>query len=121
MKPNEPRGAPPRVLTLRFRNLRTYQRLKQVAALVGTSMNEIAEAAVERELDFLSADLESQLTETVEALKSWRSTEADIERDIQQFGDAESSLRDPMRATLRTIKLVDPLNIGALFADSVEH
>jgi hypothetical protein len=121
MKQAKDERPPPRVLTLRFRNRRTYQRLKHIAGIVGSSMNEIAEAAVERELDFLSTDLEAQLSETVEALRSWRYSDDDLEQEIRKFGEGEGSVRDPMRSTMTSAAAIDALNIGDLFADSLEQ
>ena len=106
------------VLTLRFRRARTHERLKQMAGLLGTSMNEIAETAIERELDVLSTDLEAELLDTVTALRHWRYSEEDLERDIAEFAEGEVSLPDPMRTT-RAFAAVDDAGIGEIFARRV--
>jgi len=78
-------------------------------------MNEIAETAIERELDFLAADLEEELLETVEALREWEYTESDLERDITAFGEAEAHERDPLRSSL--VSATDAAGVGEIFAD----
>jgi len=105
--------------TLRFRKSATHTRLKRVSDLVGSSMNEIAEAAIERELDFLAADLEQELLETVEALRGWEYTRSHLERDIAAFADGEAFERDPLRSTLLTV--ADSAGVGDIFAGPVDR
>ncbi len=109
------------VFTLRLNSASTHERLKAVAAQIGTSMNEIAVVAIERELDFLGADLEAELLATVKALREWRYTDQDLERDLDAFAEAEASLRDPMRSTMSSSTQVDELGIEKLFANPVEY
>lgn len=82
-------------------------------------MNEIAEAAISRELDFLAADLEQELMETVETLRGWEYNEDDLERDIAAFAEGEALLRDPLRSTSASV--ADSAGVGEIFAGPVEH
>ncbi len=107
------------VLTLRFKRSATHRRLKRVSGLIGSSMNEIAEAAIARELDFLAADLEQELMETVETLRGWEYNEADLERDIAAFAEGEALLRDPLRST--SVSVADSAGVGEILAGPVEH
>ena len=107
------------VLTLRFKKSATHSRLKRVSDLIGSSMNEIAEAAIERELDFLAADLEQELLETVEALRGWDYTQSDLERDIASFAEGEAFQRDPLGSTL--VSVADSAGVGTIFAGPVER
>lgn len=109
------------VLTLRFHNTRTHTRLKKVAGLVGVSMNDIAEVAIERELDFLAADLEDELLETVDALRSWRYTDEQLTVDIAAFSEGEAHERDPLQATMAPPNSADAVGVRDIFADTVEH
>jgi len=82
-------------------------------------MNEIAEAAIERELDFLAADLEQELMETVKTLRSWEYNKTDLERDITAFAEGEALHRDPLRST--SASAADSAGVGEIFARPVEH
>lgn len=84
-------------------------------------MNEIAETAIERELDFLGADLEEELLATVTALQGWRYSDEDLERDLDAFGEGEASVRDPLRSTMSSPTQMDDLGIGEIFADTLEY
>ncbi len=109
------------VLTLRFHDKRTHTRLKKVAGLLGVSMNDIAETAIERELDFLAADLEDELLETVEALRNWRYTDEEVEADVVAFGEGEAYERDPLQATMMSQDRADAVGVRDIFADTVER
>jgi len=109
------------VLTLRFHHKATHTRLKKVAGLVGVSMNDIAEVAIERELDFLAADLEDELLETVDALRSWTYTDEQLAADIAAFSEGEAHERDPLRATIAPANTADSAGVRDIFADTVEH
>ncbi len=107
------------VFTLRFKSSTTHRRLKRVSDLIGSSMNEIAEAAIERELDFLATDLEQELMDTVEAWRSWDYSQSDLEGDIAAFAEGEALQRDPLRS--RSVPVADSAGVGEIFADPVEH
>ncbi len=107
------------VLTLRFKRPRTHSRLRSVSKLIGSSMNDIAETAIERELDFLATDLEEELLETVQALRSWEYTDSALKSDIAAFAEGEAYERDPLRTSL--ISTVDSAGVGEIFADPVER
>ena len=107
------------VLTLRFKKPALHKRLKRVSDLIGSSMNEIAETAIERELNFLAADLEQELLETVETLRSWDYTGAKLESDIAAFAEGEAFERDPLRSTMTSTS--DSVGVGEIFAGPVEH
>jgi len=85
------------VLTVRFRHSSNHVRLRKVAQLLGTSMNEIAEAAIEHELDSLAADLLEELDETVQLLREWTYSDDRIEQDLDRFAAGEMG-RDPLQA-----------------------
>lgn len=107
------------VLTLRFKRPATHSRLKRISDLIGSSMNEIAESAIERELDFLAADLQDELIETVEALAGWEYSESELMGDISAFAEGEASHRDPVKSTAASG--ADSVGVGDIFADPVER
>ncbi len=109
------------VLTIRFRHKATHRRLKKVAELVGVSMNDIAQVAIERELDFLAADLQDELLETVAVLRSWRYSDEHLAVDIAAFGEGEAHERDPLQATMVSANTADAVGVRDIFADTVEH
>ena len=57
---------------LRFENERTHEMLRVVAERQHTSMNQLAEELIERELQVLALGLESGLSRTIELLRSYR-------------------------------------------------
>jgi alpha-L-fucosidase len=57
---------------LRFENERTRDLLRVIAKQQHTSMNQLAEAMIERELGVLALGLESSLSRTMELLRSYR-------------------------------------------------
>ena len=110
------KGSSP-AFTLRFRRKKTHEALRHAADELGVSMNEIAERAIEHELDVIGTDLEQKLRRTVELLRSHRGES--LEADIEAFARAEVEEEDPLRS--RTVQeKSDRLEIGALFADPVE-
>ena len=60
------------VFPLRFENQRTRALLKLIADEQRTSMNQLAEAMIERELGVLALGLESDLSRTLGLLRSYR-------------------------------------------------
>lgn len=86
------------VLTLRFSKRRSYARLKRASEMLGVSMNALADAAIERELDFLAVDLADELEETARLLRDWTYTDRELAHDLDQIAEAEAGLRDPVRA-----------------------
>ena len=103
-------------LTLHFHNQETLRDLERAAEALGVSMDELAEAAIERELAALGAGLEGKLARSLRRLKPFDS--ADFERDVKAFARSEVEVEDPLQA--RRVESSDPYGIGALFADSVE-
>ncbi len=103
--------------TLRFHNEATHRTLRLTAHTLGVSMNELAEAAIERELLFLGADLEKKLKRTADLLRSYRDDE--VESDIQAFAKAEITEDDPLQSRQATLE--DCYGIGAFFARSLER
>lgn len=79
-------------------------------------MSEIAEAAIEREVAALGADLEDRLSRTLELLRSFR-REA-IDEDVERFAEAEVTEDDPLRSHHRGHQ--DALGVSAAFARSME-
>ena len=104
--------------TIRFQRSRNHARLRRVSTLTGVSMNAIVENAIERELDLLSADLVSQLEETVRQLQSWTYTDEALAVDIESFGQAEILHDDPIRARMIEPDDVDrAVDIWGIFED----
>ncbi|HKI02952.1 MAG TPA: hypothetical protein VKK31_13335 [Thermoanaerobaculia bacterium] len=103
-------------LTLHFHNHETLRHLERAAEALGVSMNELAEAAIERELAVVGASLEGKLARSLERLKSYGP--ADLDLDIRAFARSEVELEDPLQA--RRVELADAYGIGALFGDPVE-
>jgi hypothetical protein len=103
-------------LTLHFHNQETLRNLERAAEELGVTMDELAEAAIERELAAVGAGLEGKLTRSLQRLKSYDS--ADLDRDIRAFARSEVEVEDPLQA--RRVESSDEYGIGALFGDSVE-
>lgn len=104
--------------TLRFRKEATHRALRLTAELLGVSMNELAEAAIEHELAVVGADLEERLARTAALLRSYRGE--GIDDDIEAFARAEVSIEDPLRSRRAGSKHDDDLGVGAAFARPVE-
>lgn len=104
---------PPRpAFPLRFENERTRELLRLVAERQGTSMNQLAEEMVERELEVLALGLEISLSRTMELLRTYRGMgRADA---WAAFADAES-LPEPIRAR-RMRHDADPFGVARAFA-----
>jgi len=105
------------VLTLHFRNEETLRGLERAAEALGVSKDELAEAAIERELAAVGADLEGRLSGILDRLKSY--SPDSLDRDIRDFARAEVELEDPLRA--RLVESPDAYGIGALFGHAVER
>lgn len=80
-------------------------------------MDELAEAAIERELAVVGAGPEGKLARSLERLKSYGA--ADLDRDIRAFARSEVEVEDPLQA--RRVESADAYGIGALFGDSMER
>jgi hypothetical protein len=103
--------------TLRFRDERTHRALRHAAEELGTSMSELAERAIERELARVGVQLEDKLRRTVELLGSYR--EQHLLDDIEAFARAEIEEDDPLRS--RAVQpLRDPLGVRDTFAHPME-
>jgi hypothetical protein len=104
-------------LTLHFRNEETLRSLERVAEALGVTTDELAEAAIERELAAVGAGLEGRLTRVLQGLKSYGP--ADLDRDIRAFAQNEMDVEDPLQA--RLVESADAYGIGALFGHPVER
>ncbi|HVR99342.1 MAG TPA: hypothetical protein VMW27_22160 [Thermoanaerobaculia bacterium] len=104
-------------LTLHFRNQETLRKLERAAEALGVSTDELAEAAIERELAAIGAGLEDRFTRSLERLKSYGP--ADLDRDIRDLARSEVELEDPLQA--RLVESPDAYGIGALFGHPVER
>lgn len=102
-------------LTVQLPDEETFRSLERTAEILGMSMSELGEAALQ--IAALSTDLESRLARTSERLET--SDEADLEWDIQEFARSEVAYEDPLQA--RRTEMQDPYGIGALFARRVER
>ncbi len=104
-------------VTLHFRSKETLRKLERAAEALGVSMDELAEAAIERELTALGTGLEGRLTRSLERLKSYGP--ADLDRDIRDLAQSEVEFEDPLQA--RFVESPDAYGIGALFGHPVER
>jgi hypothetical protein len=104
-------------LTLHFRNEETLRNLERAAEALGVPTDELAEAAIERELTAVGAGLEGRLGRALERLKSYG--EADLGRDIREFARGEVDVEDPLQA--RRMESPDAYGIGALFGHPMER
>jgi len=83
-------------LTLHFHNEETLRNLERAAEALGVSTDELAEAAIERELAAIGGALEGKLARALEGLKSYGPSALD--RDIKEFARSEVEVRDPLQA-----------------------
>jgi hypothetical protein len=104
-------------LTLHFQNEETLRNLERVAEELGVSADELAEAAIERELAAVGAGLETRLARALDRLKAY--DPADLERAIGIFARSEVEIEDPLQA--QRVESPDPYGIGALFGHSMER
>ena len=104
-------------LTLHFHNEETLRNLERVAESLGVSADELAEAAIERELAAVGAGLDGRLARALERLKSYGPE--DLDRDIRELARSEVEVEDPLQA--RHFESPDPYGIGALFGHPVER
>ncbi len=109
------------VLKVHFRNEETLRNLEQTAHRLGVSTDELAEAAIERELASMGAGLESKLVGILDRLKARErgSGRGVSEREVQDFARGEVDFDDPFQG--RLVSIGDPHGIGALFARRVER
>jgi hypothetical protein len=96
---------------LRFENERTRDLLRVIAEQQHTSMNQLAEAMIERELGVLALGLESSLSRTMELLRSYRGEGRAAA--WAAFADAEA-LPEPIAAR-RTQAEEDPFGVARAF------
>jgi hypothetical protein len=96
---------------LRFENERTRELLKVIAERRHTSMNQLADEMIERELQVLALGLESSLSRTIDLLRSYRG-EGRAEAWVA-FADAEG-LPEPIGAR-RTQVDEDPFGVARAF------
>ena len=80
-------------------------------------MSELAEQAIEHELAVVGVELEEKLKAVVELLDVYRRD--DLESAVEAFARAEVEEEDPLRS--RAVERVDPVGVGAAFADPVER
>jgi hypothetical protein len=85
-------------LLLHFSNEETLRDLERAAEALGVSTDELAEAAIERELLVVGAGLEGKLTCALERLKTLGP--ADLDRDMRDFARSEVEVEDPLKARL---------------------
>ena len=79
---------------LRFRYEQTRQLLRFVAEQRGTSMNQLAEELIERELETLALGLESKLSRTMEVVREYRGERR--QESWSRFAQGEA-LDDPIQ------------------------
>lgn len=99
------------VFPLRFGNERTRELLRVIADRQGTSMNQLAEEMIERELAVLALGLESSLSRTIETLRSYRGEGQRQAWDA--FAEAEA-LPEPL-ATRKVHPVEDPFGVARAF------
>ncbi len=99
------------VFPLRFENDRTRDLLRVIAERRHTSMNQLAEEMIERELQVLALGLESSMSRTIDLLRSYRG-----ERRAETwaaFAEAEA-LPEPI-ATRHAHVEEDPFGVARAF------
>ncbi|MGI8750557.1 MAG: hypothetical protein ACR2J6_08430 [Thermoleophilaceae bacterium] len=102
--------------TLRFQNSRTHELLGVIAAEMGVSKNQLAEQMLERELSAAALLLESDLVDTIARLRDYRRDEH-LDRDIQEFAEAEAYERDPLRSRMvEDNELQDAFGVAEVFS-----
>lgn len=106
----------PAALTLRFRNLETLRNLERAAEALGITTNELAEAAIERELVVVGTGLEGRLARALKRLGPYGPEK--LARDVDAFARSEVEVEDPLRA--ERLETSDAYGIGALFGDPME-
>jgi hypothetical protein len=79
---------------------RTQSALRLVAEQLGVSMNALAGEMIARELEALVAALDDQVSETLQALRSYRGE--GHEEDWAAFARAEVEQNDPVKTRLAT-------------------
>jgi len=97
---------------VRFANPATRHRLRLMAELLDTSMNQLVISMIERELDALSVGMESELERTLERLRQL--TPADIERSLDEWAALEGQ-DDPIVARA-VVTAEDEFAIAEAFA-----
>jgi hypothetical protein len=107
------------VLKLHFRNEETLRHLEQTAHKLGISADELAEAAIERELASMGTGLENRLVGIVDRLTTQQPGWDSVEQDIADFARGEVELDDPFQG--KRVSTDDPHGIGALFARRLER
>lgn len=85
-----------------------------MAERTNTSMNQLAERMIERELEVLSLGLETDLAQTVELLRSYRSQRR--RESWSAFAEAEDR-EEPIKARRVDVDR-DPFGIGRAFAEA---
>ena len=95
---------------LRFRYEQTRQLLRFVAEQRGTSMNQLADELIERELEVLVLGLESNLSRTMELVREYR---GERRESWSRFAQAEA-LDDPIQ-TRRLDADEDPYGVAGAF------
>jgi hypothetical protein len=106
----------PAALTLHFRNLETLRNLERAAEALGLTTDELAEAAIERELVAVGAGLGGRLARALKKLETYSPERLD--QDVEAFARSEVDVEDPLQA--RRLKASDAYGIGALFGDPME-
>lgn len=104
-------------LVLRFRNAETHRQLRRMAEMLGVSMNELAEVAIQQELDLMGGGLERRLESIAERLRSFPGE--DPAKAAEEIARSEAAYDDPLRA--RRAGPEDAYGIGAAFARRVER
>jgi len=86
-------------ITLRVRS-ETHEKLKFLASHRKATMNSIVKEALHEYLAYQLADLERDLTRTLETAKRYASSAESVDADLTGFVKAEMSRADPMQEVL---------------------
>jgi hypothetical protein len=92
---------------------RTQRALRLVADHLGVSMNTLAGDMIARELEALVATLDDQVSETLQALRSYRGEGHD--EDWAAFARAEVEQKDPVRTRLARPAPADRYGVAEIF------
>lgn len=100
--------------TLRFEDENTHEALRRVARHMGLSMNELAQGMLARELRVAVLALETDLSETLQAVRAYRGK--GVKEDLESFAEAEASEEDPVETRLASMMMNDALGVSRVFA-----
>lgn len=101
-----------RSFTLRFEDAETHELLTLLSSRMGISMNRLAEAMIQNEIQAAAFALQEDLSHTLARLADYRE---DARRDIAKFAHGEIAFQDPLKARM-VFPRDEPHDISSTFA-----